>query len=372
MKILLACEIFPPDIGGPATYAMDLALWMKENHYDFEVLCCGDDTQSYDFTITRISRKSFVLIRYVRYFLKLFFLAKKFDVIYAQGPISSGIPAYLVNNILGKKYAVKVVGDYAWESARNSNATEMGIDNFQKIKMVGKTGILQYLERLTVKNAHAVIVPSNYLKNIVMGWGVKENKINVIYNSFVPEEITSDVSVNPNSIVTTGRLVPWKGFSTLIKIMPKLLEINKNFILNIYGSGPDEGKLLRLIKEARLENKVFLSCQTRQNIMKSVRGAGIFILNTGYEGLSHTLLECLSAGIPIVTTNIGGNPEVIEDGKTGLLVEYDNEDQIVEAVKKIYSDPKLKELFKTNAKDILKKFEKEKMMSSTIKILENV
>lgn len=372
MKILLACEIFPPDIGGPATYAMELSRWMKENHYDFEVLCYGDDAQTYDFAVTQISRKSMVVIRYIQYFWKLFSLAKKFDIVYAQGPISSGIPVYLANNILGKKYAVKVVGDYAWESARNSNVTEIGIDDFQKIKMGGKIGILQYLERLTVKNARAVIVPSNYLKDIVIGWGADADKIYVVYNSFVSEKDATDVKGNPDIIATTGRLVPWKGFSTLIKIMPRILEINKNFILNIYGSGPDEGKLLRQIKEARLENKIFLSCQTRQNIMKTIRGAGIFILNTGYEGLSHTLLECLSAGIPVVTTKIGGNPEVIEDGKTGLLVEYNNEDQIVEAVKKIYSEPWLKELFKANAKQVLKKFEKENMMCSTIKVLENI
>lgn len=370
MKILLACEIFPPDIGGPATYAHELAQWLKSHEYDVEVLCYSDEDTQYDFPVLSVSKRLPLMFRYLKYFWMLYKTSKRSDIIYAQGPIGSGVPTYLLHKIFRKKYIVKIVGDYAWESARNAHATDVGLDDFQKMKMKGKIGILQNLERRVVQNAEQIIVPSNYLKRIVSGWGVDEKKVNVVYNSFSPKNFRSTNEYNPNLIVTAGRLVPWKGFSMLIKIMPKLLEINKNFVLNIYGSGPDEEKLLNQIKDLRLEKSVFLSCQTRQDIVEKIQGALMFILNTGYEGLSHTLLECLSLGVPVITTCVGGNPEVIEDGKTGLLVDYDNEGQIIEAVRKLFAKPELRKIFFENAQKVLEKFDKEKKMAETIKIFE--
>ena len=302
----------------------------------------------------------------------LFLKTKNFDHVYAQGPIGSGIPAYLLHNIFGRKYILKIVGDYAWESARNCGATDAGIDDFQMMKMGGKIGILRYLERLVAKNAANVIVPSNYLKKIVLGWGVEENKIQVVYNSFSPSHASAKAEIDPYAIATTGRLVPWKGFTTLIRIMPEILKIDPKFTLHIYGEGPDEKKLFHLIQEMGLKDKIFLSCQTRGNVMISIKSAGMFILNTGYEGLSHTLLECLSQGVPVITTNVGGNPEVIENGKTGFLVEYDNEAQILDAVKKMYERPELRKMFSENARGVLGKFDKKIMMEKTVKIFESI
>lgn len=376
MKILLAAEIFPPDIGGPATYALEMASWFKQKKYDFEVLCYGEDTKKYDFPITRIKRKLPLAVRYIKYTWHLFKKLKNYDLIYAQGPIASGVPAYIIKIFFGRKYIVKVVGDYGWETAQNSGATNMSIDEFQKNKMKGKIGILQYLQKMVCKKANAVIVPSYYLKNIVLGWGVDEKRIHVVYNAFYANGYKISVGSSPRTvlskIVSAGRLVPWKGFAALIRAMPEFLKINPLFTLTIFGNGPDEKSLFDTVRDLGLENKVNIACMKRSDIYSALPEFDIFMLNTGYEGLSHTILECLSLGLPVLTTRMGGNPEIIEDGKTGILFDYNDTESMVFSISRIYHHPELREEFKKNAKETLKKFDFDSMIQLTIKVLENI
>jgi len=105
------------------------------------------------------------------YLIKLFFLAYNFDVIYAQGPVAAGLPSLWISHLLGKRLIVKVVGDYAWEQAQLGSKTTQNIDDWQKKPeyreaTIGKTPFLIYIEKLVVKGADKVIVPSHYLKKI--------------------------------------------------------------------------------------------------------------------------------------------------------------------------------------------------------------
>ena len=97
-----------------------------------------------------------------------------------------------------------------------------------------------------------------------------------------------------------------------------------------------------------------------------------FVLNTNYEGLSHTLLEAMTAGVPIVTTNVGGNPEVIEDGKSGLLVDYGNDDQLTIAIAKILQDVELARRLSNEATERLAGFTWAKTVSETAALMKSV
>lgn len=370
-KIILAAEIFPPDIGGPATYAQEFFEKFKKENFLVHVLCYGEAVNG-EKDITRISRKQNIFFRYAKYIFMLMKLAQTFDIIYAQGPISSGIPTYLVHNIFRKKYMVKVVGDYAWETAQREKKTGLGIDDFQQSKTYGKIRMLQYLERLIVKYAEKIIVPSEYLKRIVTGWGADENKIEVIYNGFTPPEKNVGKNYNSNLIVSIGRLVPWKGFDALIELMPKLLLQNSNFQLMIFGDGPERQSLERLIEKNNLKDRISITCLRRQEIMKQLSVAGIFVLNTGYEGLSHTILEALSAGVPVITTRIGGNPEIIEHGINGFLVGYNNKEEIERYIFTLFRHPELREKFSENSRIVFEKFDSRRVFHKIIQVIGSI
>ena len=95
----------------------------------------------------------------------------------------------------------------------------------------------------------------------------------------------------------------------------------------------------------------------------------MFVLNTAYEGFAHQLLEVMALGTPIVTTNVGGNEEMLEDGKNGLLVTHNEFEDFVQAIAKLHDDKVLAETLTKNAKDRLTAFSNERMLAETAQVL---
>jgi len=117
MKVILATGVFPPDIGGPATYCERLAQRFHRMKIEVVVICYSDvkKDKEYEFPIVRISRRYPKGLRHLLYFYHSLRLARGADVIYAQNPVTAGFPAMLTSKILNKKFVLKIVGDYAWE-----------------------------------------------------------------------------------------------------------------------------------------------------------------------------------------------------------------------------------------------------------------
>ena len=97
--------------------------------------------------------------------------------------------------------------------------------------------------------------------------------------------------------------------------------------------------------------------------------SGIFVLNTGYECFSHIILEAMAMSLPVITTNVCGNPEIVKDEQNGLLVEYNDKKQLKEAILKLWKDKDLQRKFIKNGKETLEKFTLEKMIDETIRAL---
>jgi glycosyltransferase involved in cell wall biosynthesis len=355
ITILIATGIYPPDIGGPATYSKLLHDELPRKGIGVRVLSFGE--------VCRFPR----IFRHFFYFIKVLKRAKKVDIVYAQDPVSVGFPAMLATKILRKKFYLKVVGDYAWEQYLQKKGSDfISPDDFQKQKFDFLTELRRRIERKTAKEAEKIIVPSNYLKNIVKAWGVEENKIKVIYNAFTPaiikekrEALRDKFKIDEFSIFTIGRLVPWKGFSLLIDIIKDFPDLK----LIIAGDGPDRKKLEEKVKKLKLDERVkFTGRIKHKEVYQYKKACDLFILNTGYEGFSHNLLEALYIGIPIITTKVGGNPELIKDNFNGLLVSYNNKRELSEAIKKIINNNDLAIELANNGKKGILNFSKEKMI----------
>lgn len=395
MKIVIAAGIYPPDSGGPATYSQLIAREFNDQGIEVSLICYSDNGSQFagprtsniePINIIRISRKYNIFARYFLYFYNLLKLAKKADIIYAQGPLAAGLPAMLISKILRKKFIIKIVGDYAWEQYQNEMSKpkcQMSkidlIDEFQKKTYDWKTELRRKIQKKVVSSANKVIVPSEYLKKIVLGWGIDGSKIKVIYNA--GPNITETNGGRPTSnihdnigtsdvLISAGRLEPWKGMDTLVEIMPDLLKENFNFKLIIIGRGPLEEAIRLRTSNFELKNSVQLIDRVpHDELMNYFKASKIFVLNTGYEGLSHLLLEAMTCGLPIITTNVCGNPEVIENEFNGLLVEYNNKEQLKSAILRLWKDENLRNKFIENGKKTLEKFGLERMINETKKVL---
>lgn len=375
-RLVIATGIFPPDIGGPATYSNNLLNELPKLGFNVKLISYTDNPElGQDSRITRISRQKNILFRYLGYYFKLKKLAKNAQLIYAQCPLGSGWPTSWVSQKLNKPYIIKITGDYAWEQAQYQFGIKDSLDEFQNRGYGGKIERIRRIRNKVVKGAKLVVAPSEYLKKIVIGWGIDESQIKVIYNSFSPLSPSGKkIEIEGDLILSIGRLAPWKGFLALIDILPELLKINPNFKLAIVGEGDDRKPLEDRIEALGLKDKVILTGKLKASeLMDYYQEAKILVLNTAYEGLSHILLEAQAAGLPIAASNVGGNPEVIANGQNGLLFEYNNKEEIKKAILTICQDKALAEKFKEAGLIRSRDFSFDRMIAETAKTLkENV
>ncbi|MBI3046101.1 MAG: glycosyltransferase family 4 protein [Candidatus Harrisonbacteria bacterium] len=370
MRILIATGIFPPEIGGPATYTKLLLEKLPED-FLAKVLTYGEAPAGDADRVFRVSRRLPKGLRHLIYFIKAIQLGRNADIIFAQDPISAGLPAMLAAKLSKKKFVLKIVGDYAWEQGVQRFGVKELPDEFQKKRYGLPVKILRFFQQFTAKNADLLIVPSEYLKKIVLGWGVESYKIRVIYNGIDLPELKS--SVREKLIISVGRLVPWKGFEILLEVFSGLIKDFPDWKLVIIGDGPELNKLkVKSEKLKVLDKVIFTGALSKSELNAYLSRASIFALNTGYEGFSHQIIEAMGAGLPVLTTKVGGNSEVIESGKNGLLAEYNNIQSFSLALKKLMTDSRLREKLSETARNTAKNFSKEKMLRELMDLLKKL
>ena len=197
IRLLLATGIYPPDIGGPATYAKLLVDELPKREF-LLMLFYGDKG---------VSRSIPKGIRHIVFFLNAF-KAIKSDVVLVQDTISAGLPALLASRLARRRFLIRVPGDYVWEQSVQRFGVKDSIDDFQNKKYGFKVEFLRSIQKFVVSNADVVITPSNYFKDLVKTWVKDKNKVITIYNGI--DIATSDkrqATRNSKTIVSVGRLV---------------------------------------------------------------------------------------------------------------------------------------------------------------------
>ena len=374
MKILITVGIFPPDIGGPASFVPKIAKLLHENGFEVTIICLSNekivDNESYK--IIRILRNQNLMIRWIKTIFKMISNGRGSDIIFVNG---LPMEAYIANLFLRKKLIRKVVGDWAWERGRNKGIINDSFDEFQKNKHNLHLEIAKFSRGWTATKADLVITPSVHLKNVVKNWGVSENNLKVIYNG---TNIQSKITKKENEVlhfITVGRLAPWKNIDKIIQAMAILNEKGFNFIFNIVGSGPLNEKLKILVKELKLENKIFfLGQKNTEELNKIYLDSDIYIQASGYEGLPHVILEAINFNLSIISTPIGGTNEILLDGKNGWILklkdkkapdEFDLQEIIYELVD---NKTKSNNLIHNAKEYLIENFDEDKNLNKYIKL----
>lgn len=327
MKILITVGIFPPDIGGPASFVPKIAELYSNSGHDVTVVCLTDrkQTDNLNFKVVRILRNQNLLIRWIKTVSQIIRQGNNADLFFVNGlPMES----YIANIFTRKKLIRKIVGDWAWERGMNKKIINESFDEFQNNKHNLHLEIAKFSRGWTATKADLIITPSNHLKNVVKGWGVKENRIKVIYNGTKLKNKPDPIDDQPNDyfkFITVGRLAPWKNIDIIIEALSDYKKANQNFIFYIVGSGPEEIKLKKLVNDLDLENFVTFTGQLQKDDLNYyLQKSDIYIQASSYEGLPHVILEAMSHNLSIISTPIGGTNEVIQDGKNGWVWELEN------------------------------------------------
>ena len=321
MRVLVTVGIFPPDIGGPATFVPKIAKYFQDElNYEIEILTLSDNKNSNindDFSVKRIDRNLPIIYRWLKTIFTIYKLGKNKDLIFVNG---LGTEATIANIFLKKKIIRKIVGDPVWERAYSKAKISESFDEFQ-VKNYGFSISLQKKVRsFSIKKSDIVVTPSQHLKNFILNLGFK-NKIEIINNGvFIPEENTNIFTNDQINITIVSRLVSHKNIK---KIIRAISDLNDPLIyLNIIGDGPELNQLQKISLESNnKDNIIFHGKLNRDDINHIFLKSDIYIQASNYEGLPHSLLEAMSYGIPVLCTPVGECKEILGNEDRGYILD---------------------------------------------------
>ena len=321
MRVLVTVGIFPPDIGGPATFVPKIAKYFQDElNYEIEILTLSDNKNSNindDFSVKRIDRNLPIIYRWLKTIFTIYKLGKNKDLIFVNG---LGTETTIANIFLKKKIIRKIVGDPVWERAYSKAKISESFDEFQ-VKNYGFSISLQKKVRsFSIKKSDIVVTPSKHLKNFIVNLGFK-NKIEIINNGvFIPEENTNIFTNDQINITIVSRLVSHKNIK---KIIRAISDLNDPLIyLNIIGDGPELNQLQKISLESNnKDNIIFHGKLNRDDINHIFLKSDIYIQASNYEGLPHSLLEAMSYGIPVLCTPVGECKEILGNEDRGYILD---------------------------------------------------
>lgn len=170
--------------------------------------------------------------------------------------------------------------------------------------------------------------------------GIARHRLRVVHNGIDVERFAHRGADLSGYAVVVARLAPLKGIHHLLDAVPAILARCPDFRLHIAGDGPERAALEQHAERLHLRDVVqFLG--TVQDVPTLLAGARLFVLPSLSEGISLTLLEAMASGLPVVTTHVGGNPEVVLDGLTGLLVPPADSPALADALTRCWTEPRL-------------------------------
>jgi len=246
--------------------------------------------------------------------------------------------------------------------------------------------IIKFFSWITVLLSHKTIAVSDAVKNDARNWPLIGNKIIVIKNGIKePEFYTkdgareklfalADTQLTPDAFIigTIAELHKSKGLQYAIEAFAKLAQKDEGMRYFILGGGDEKERLDGLVKHYGLQGRVFLVGFV-EDAARFLMAFDVFILPSTTEALGLVLLEAGHAGLPVVASNVGGIPEIIEDGKTGILVQPRDSKGLAEAIKKIIDSPTMRTSLGTALhKKVLDDFLSEKALSITLALYEKM
>jgi glycosyltransferase involved in cell wall biosynthesis len=292
-------------------------------------------------------------------------LAAWCDLIYAHD-LGVSLPG-------GRPLVYKVVGDQAWERAVNKGwvGPRTDVDAFQTARYGPLVSWFKWRRAVKVRRADRVIVPSAYLARLVQGWGAPA--VQVIYNAIAPpvglparEAARAQLGLpaGETTLLYAGRLAAWKGVDYLIEAVRGL----DGARLLVAGDGP----MMPALSAAAGANVTMLGRLPREQVALYMRAADYTVLYSGYEGLPHVLLESLQAGTPVIASDKGGNPEVVQHEVNGLLVPWGDAGALAAAIRRVATAPGLREKLAAGCEEGMARFSWPRLVDETTAALEAV
>jgi glycosyltransferase involved in cell wall biosynthesis len=330
LNLLLISGIYPPDIGGPATYLPKLAKHLVSQGHNVSVVSLTDSQHIQrledNWPSSFVLRNSNKIIRTLRIIKLIRRKAKCSDFVFSNGLYVETAIALIG---LKKTSTAKIVGDPVWEKYKNKSKTDLSIDDFSKKNVGPGPWLLRKIYNYAINTFDNLTAPSKNLALNISNWGINE-RVQVIHNGV--SCIKPEPSKLKYDVVSVARLVPWKNIDKLIRACSKA-----NLSLAVVGDGP-ESERLKALAERYGSGVTFMGQLEENKVLKVLNESKIFALISSYEGLSFALIEAMMTEKRILVSFAPGNIEVISDNIEGVVVDPDDVSQITEKLIYLNSD----------------------------------
>lgn len=234
-----------------------------------------------------------------------------------------------------------------------------------------------FLRKLAYRFAtHIIVLNEHGRKDAVERYKIHPGKISMIYNGIGKNNGPDYRAYGPQkSIRYSGRLDKSKGIDILIHAFAIVYKNNTDVILEIVGKGNEEDNIRKMIQDAGLEKAVKMHGYFNRydESIKFISEAYCLVVPSRIDNFPTVILEAFASGTPVIASNVGGIPDMIENNREGLLVEPGSIDELASSIQKIVEDVPLRESMATQARNTFsEKFSMEKHVSNVIEFLERV
>lgn len=362
--------------GGAQRHVFDLALAMKEKGHEVWVILGGkgrlkeklESVGIYTFSIDTLNR-DISFKNDFRSFKEIFSIIKnkKPDIIHLHSPKACGLGA-LAGRLLRIRKIISTIHGWSFNEQRPL---------YQKIAIMFSSWITMILSHKTI------LLSERDYKQASMFPLVKE-KLSLIHLGIKPitfisvdgakQAIAKIIGISlvdfqkKNVVVTIAELHKNKGLKYLIKAVPSVIEQNPNTIFVIIGEGEDRGSLTKTIEDSNLQNHIFLIGHL-ENASEYLKAFNVFVLPSIKEGLPYVILESAMASLAVVATTVGGIPEIVDDMKSGILIQPKNHRELAHAISFMVEHPEERKRHGNALKEkVLNNFTFDKMIQENEKV----
>jgi len=246
---------------------------------------------------------------------------------------------------------------------------------FTEGRSMWKRRLLALAERLAAKVTAKIICVSEHDRQLALKFKVAPpEKLTVIHNGIDPRpfegvggfSVRKEFSLTDYPVLTmVGRLAPPKDFFTLLKAFKRVEDKAK---LLIVGGGELYSEIQRFVREKGLNGRVILTGE-REDIPEILTASDIFVLATNWEGLPRSIIEAMMVGLPVVATEVGGVPELVENEVTGFLIPPRDPDALAEVLQRLIADSELRRrMGQAGREKALKEFTLRRMIKETERV----
>lgn len=351
--IVLCLNVYPPYAAGAEIHAYYVSNKLTEDGNNVNMIAISprkeivnQDRVAFKLSSIKLWRQPFGSLAYVvKVFLLAFHLRKEVDAVQVHMASTGMIPAFMLSMISNKPYVVTCHGS--------------------DIRIFGRKTFVKFPQKILLLKASKVVSVSKEIKSLLIKeYGLSSQSIKLVSNGYDEELVNrlrakapNNVSQKSRSIVFVGSLREVKDPLNLIEVFKIVSERTTDVDLQIVGDGPLRQAVKKKIEDYGLQNRVTMhGAVSHQIALDILASSEIYVSTSIEEGLPTSLIEAMALGKAVVTTRVGGVPEIVVDGENGLLTPPRLPEKMAQSIEQLLKDPALAKKLGEAAADSVKNF----------------